>query len=78
MKNNITLKARWSKKQKDIIYSFPRKCDGAYLNRIFTQKNENDFINNPPLVLPTSLYEELERRGYDLTTLKFEVRLYEI
>ena len=63
------LRARWSKKEKDILYSFPRGCDGSYLNRIFTQ-NDRGF-NLPQL----SFLEDLEERGYDLATLKFEIKL---
>ena len=67
------LKARWSKKEKDILFSFPRSCDGHYLHHIFSKKNERDTFSTkfPPL----SFLEDLEARGYDIKTLKFEIQL---
>jgi hypothetical protein len=70
--NTNKLKARWSKGQKDIIYYFPHNCDGVYLNGIFTRKIDFGTLPDQP---PTSFLEELERRGYDIKTLKFEICL---
>jgi hypothetical protein len=70
--NKNKLRAKWSKKEKDILYRFPRCCDGAYLNGIFTRKIDFGTLPDQP---PTSFLDELERRGYDIKTLKFEISL---
>jgi hypothetical protein len=60
MKQN-KLKAYWNKKEKDIYFRYPlgigTKCDAHFLSGVF---NEN-FLN------------ELRDRGYDISTLKFEI-----
>lgn len=63
MKEN-KLRARWSKGEKDILVTYPlgiqTKCDCNYLLcNIF---NDN-FV------------KEMKSRGYDLTTLKFEIKV---
>jgi hypothetical protein len=67
---------RWDKRQNDHVVSFPRKCDGhlAY-GMFFTPRMKQDFdgkgfngVNFDP-----SYAKELEARGYDLTTLRFEI-----
>lgn len=58
------LRGRWSAKEKDWLFSFPRKPDGHLLSGFFS-----GYANMPELL------KELEARGYDLTTLKFEIRL---
>ena len=71
--NKRKLRARWSKKENDILYSYPRRPDGHYLYHIFDKKNKRGTFGYdlPPL----SFLEDLEARGYDLTTLKFEIEL---
>lgn len=57
------LMARWSKREKDIEFSWPKhKADGHYLYGVF-QYGEKGAL------------AELERRGYDLTTLRFSIAL---
>ena len=67
----------WDKRQKDFVVKYPRRCDGnlimnTIINDIlkFNAMNRN-FYNK------FNLKEELEKRGYDLTTLKFEIKLKE-
>lgn len=65
MKEN-KLRARWSKREKDILVTYPRGigtvCDCNYLfSDIFT----NEFV------------KEMEERGYDIKTLKFEIKVDE-
>ena len=65
MKQN-KLRARWSKAEKDILVTFPlgiqTECDANYLlSDIFTK----DFV------------KEVTERGYDIKTLKFEIKVDE-
>ena len=61
MKAIDKLRATWSKKEKDVMLHFPlgrlTKSDAHWLSGIFTA----EFI------------QELKERGYDHTTMKFEV-----
>ena len=59
MKNTEGLSANWSTREQDIMFHFPRKPDGHYL----------------AMVLSQTVTDELQRRGYDITTLKFSIRL---
>lgn len=61
-----TLAAKWSKKENDIMIYYPNKCDGALLNNHLF--HPRDSISCHPFI------KELERRGYDITTLKFSVK----
>lgn len=82
MKETI-LSIKWSKKEKDLMIHYPRSCDGALIQYyICAEMCEFDFqkwINEKEHVNPTykvfSLKDELERRGYDITTLKFSIEL---
>lgn len=51
-------------------FGFPRKPDGHWLYDAFCSKgyDENGSVTRPSLV------EELEARGYDITTLEFRIR----
>ena len=51
------LRATWSKREQDVMIHFPRKCDGHYLSGVFDKR----FI------------QEMQQRGYDLTTLRFSI-----
>lgn len=58
------LRARWSKSEKDVLFTYPlgvgTKCDGAYLaDEVFNK----EFI------------QEMIDRGYDIKTLKFEIKI---
>lgn len=57
---------KWSKRENDYLINYPRKCDGHLVHGFFAgYTNGKEFM------------EELEKRGYDLKTLKFEVKLKE-
>lgn len=58
----MKLTYKWLKKEKDFSIHYPRKCDGHLLYSFF-----EGYIN------AKELFKELEQRGYDLTTLKFEI-----
>lgn len=55
------LRASWSKRENDLMFHFPlgtsTKTDAGFLASVFTDE----------------VTEELRRRGYDLTTLKFSI-----
>jgi hypothetical protein len=64
MKQN-KLRVRWNKFEKDLWMTYPigiqTKCDANYMCCIFNR----EFI------------EEIKKRGYDITTLKFEITVDE-
>ena len=69
----------WDKRQRDFVYKFPRRCDGALiighicgdiLKHVMPSEKELPFNFKT-----FCLTDELERRGYDLTTLRFSVEL---
>lgn len=67
------LRARWSKKERDFVVEFPNGPDGHMLNHyLFTLKPEPSQLR--PLEKTKTLPEELEARGYDLSTLKFSIK----
>lgn len=76
-----TLKIRWSKRENDFIIQYPRRCDGAFLDtKLFSRKLIYDYLKyikgDPrPYNEEVDFIEELERRGYDKTTLRFEIKL---
>lgn len=73
------LKVRWSKKENDLLITYPRRCDGALVNYLFgdilrwggIDGKDKGWLNYETF----NFIEELKSRGYDTTTLKFEVRL---
>jgi hypothetical protein len=65
------LTAYWNKKERDISFGFPSKPDGHLLHGLFSgyydrARMREDKVNN--------FFDELERRGYDITTLQFSVK----
>lgn len=58
------LTARWSKKERDILYNSPDRPDGHLLHGALC----TTFMSKKDLV------SELVARGYDITTLQFCVR----
>lgn len=73
------LKVRWSKKENDLLITYPRRSDGALMNYLFgdilrwagIDGKDKGWLNYETF----NFLKELKERGYDLTTLKFEVRL---
>lgn len=63
-----TLRARWSKREQDVMIEYPRKCDGHLIHYYMGSPRQSGQEWVP------SLFEELEKRGYDLTTLKFSIK----
>lgn len=58
------LRIRWSKREQDIQYIYPRRCDGSYLHYALSHLAKYDGKN---------FFEELEARGYDLKTIEFSI-----
>jgi hypothetical protein len=67
-----TLMARWSKKEDDVLFSFPRKVDGHLLSFYFGHLKPRQLLDSDPE--PKTFFEELEARGYDLKTLRFSIK----
>lgn len=77
--SDTLLKVKWSKRENDLLISYPRRCDGALMNYILGDILTWGGINGVDkgwLNYETfNLRKELEQRGYDITTLKIEVKL---
>ena len=81
--NERKLSIIYDKRQKDFVVKYPRRCDGALaLHSIINEQLVFDLdkwfarkITNTPPFKPYSFKDELERRGYDLSTLKFSIEL---
>jgi hypothetical protein len=80
------LKVYWSKKENDFLIQYPRRCDGSFIQfklfyrqMIFDLIKYNTETKSNSRILPyekeEDFIEELEKRGYDKTTMKFEIRL---
>jgi hypothetical protein len=70
------LKGCWAKFDgtPDFVVSASRKCDGNLLHyAIATTKMKYDKVKET-FVEEKSLLQELEERGYDLSTLKFSIK----
>jgi hypothetical protein len=57
------LSARWDKRENDILISYPRSCDGHLLYSALCHGFDGG----------VALVDELQARGYDITTLRFSV-----
>lgn len=65
-----TLYASWSKRERDLSFHWPaQKPDGHLLYGALCAKQWG-----PDGEMRPSLVEELESRGYDITTLRFSVK----
>ena len=66
------LSVKWSKRANDLMIDFPDKPDGHYIHGALCSERFNwDGSTRKSVV------DELEARGYDITTLKFEVKMKE-
>ena len=64
----LTLK--WSRREKDLICHYPNPRDGAACFDAFTSERFRPISK----VWSDSFVKELEKRGYDITTLKFSIK----
>ena len=68
LKPNNKLRVYWSKREDDIIFYHPKwKVDSRLLLHYFCYAKHNFGSGE------TTLVEELERRGFDIETLKFSI-----
>ena len=79
-KNKLSL--IYDNRQKDFVVKFPRKCDGGLLmsyilSEIPRYSIDKELKREFPYREWYSFKEDLEKRGYDLETLKFSVELKE-
>lgn len=75
-----TLLLRWDKKENDFKVWYPRRCDGALvmhhlLNDILKWKLDPMNVSNYRV---DNFAKELEARGYDMTTFRFEIKLKKV
>jgi hypothetical protein len=84
-----TLYAFWSKREKDVMICFPSKPSGHLLHQFLSNKallvlpktsgadmkKLYEVKENPYMAVfeDKSFLQELEHRGYDLTTLRFSI-----
>ena len=59
------LLGRWSKRERDFLFSYPSKPDGHFIHQLFSCVK----INGKTLI------ENFTERGYDLTTLRLQIDL---
>ena len=79
-KHNVNkLSVIFDKRQQDFIFKYPRRCDGSLINNHIcggVLKHVMPPKKTPPFNFDTfNLVKELDRRGYDTTTLRFSVEL---
>lgn len=76
------LKVNWSKKENDFMVTYPRKPDGHLISNFLLGDNmqwggidgkDKGWMNYKMF----NLINELKSRGYDIKTLKFEIKLEE-
>jgi len=67
--------AKYSKREKDFIVSYPNKPDGILvLNHLFQDRLEYRFLRENGLNYEVvNFIKELDRRGYDPKTIKFSI-----
>lgn len=64
----------WSKREQDFLIRFPRSADGHLAHHVLLSERMHVAPNQtPPWDFDPSFVKELEARGYDTTTLRFEV-----
>ena len=75
--NDKKLSLIYDKRQKDFVVKYPLRCDGALiLNHICGDVLKYNISKDYPYNFDKfNLKEELEKRGYDLSTLKFSIEL---
>lgn len=78
--NKDKLSLIWDKRQKDFVIKYPRKCDGGFvlshlLRDIPRYSIEKEMNQDFPYREWSNFKEDLEKRGYDLTTLRFSIEL---
>lgn len=77
--NEKKLSVIFDKRQKDFVVKYPRKCDGSLaLFHLLNDQMRFELTKWHTSQIPYETYnfkEDLEKRGYDLSTLKFSIEL---
>lgn len=74
--NQNKLSFSYSKQQKDFLCRYPRKCDWNLMFYLFWDILQYDFEKKTyPNYTIFNVKKELEKRWYDLSTLKFSIEL---
>ena len=80
MRNPNKILLSYNKRQRDFVVGYPRKCDanlvmnkviGDILEWDLQKAVDRDFYSFKVF----NLKDELEKRGYDITTLRFSIEL---
>ena len=76
-RNEDKLSLIYDKKQKDFVVKYPNPQDGALaVGHILGDVLKYRVLKDPPFNFDvTNFRNELEKRGYDLSTLKFSIEL---
>lgn len=79
-RNENKLSVIYDKRQKDFVVKYPRRCDGALalfhlVGDVLRYKIPDEKSEYPNNWVKENFIEELEKRGYDVTTLKFSIEL---
>ena len=77
--NERVLKVYWSKRERDLMCEYPRRCDGAlvinHFNDVFLWGGSDGHGKGWLNYKEFNLIKELVERGYDKTTFKFSIKL---
>lgn len=76
--NERKLSLIYDKREKDFVVKYPRRCDGALIMNTLVNDRMIWCVtseDNPRNWVMENISEELEKRGYDLTTIKFSIEL---
>lgn len=68
----------WSRKEQDFLIRYPKSEDGHLLHALLNAKRQvpvDSQSGGLQIDYAPSLVEELAARGYDITTLRFEVTM---
>lgn len=67
---------RWDNRRQEHIIHYPKKCDGHLAHgMLFCPIMGQDWDKGGAIKFDPSYADELKTRGYDLSTLRFEIRL---
>lgn len=78
-----SITVRWDKRRRDFVFYTPSKPDAIMMNNKFFCPSYGPYLRKGPEDPPfgerrDSLLEELEKRGYDTTTLVFKCKLKKV
>jgi hypothetical protein len=67
--------ASYSKREHDILFHYPERCDGALLHYYLgCERLSYSPLSACKYETDKSLFKKLEDRGYDITTLRFSIK----